>query len=259
MDLELTGKSVVVTCASSGVGLACATRLLHEGAEVVAVSRDVTPQTFGDAAGRERLHCVRADMNDGLRFEALLQEALDRLIVKPTMLVFVPLRESNLPLVAVDHDQVRLAMDRNFARFMFLVQRLLPHMRHAGFGRIVAILGASTLAPLPDHVLANVSRVAIASAVAGLGREYAEHNICANSLLLGVFDTPGLRALWEGRAESEGIDKSAYVARGTARIPARRFGRPEECAALCALLCSPSFGYLNGQNLLMDGGLNPNL
>lgn len=259
MDLHFFGKTAVVTCASSGIGRACVLRLLQEGAEVIAISRHISIGGFAGISNTDRLHLVQANMNDGLEFQAQFNQALVSLHLKPTILVFVPMREPNLSLKDVDFEQIEVAMDRNFSRFMFLVKKLIPGMMELSFGRIVTLLGASTLAPLADHVLANVSRISIASVCAGIGREYASFNICANNILLGVIDTPGLNELWERRAKTVGIDLSEYVHQTKARIPVRRLGRPDECANLCALLTSPTLGYLNGQTLLMDGGLNPSL
>lgn len=78
MNLELEGRSALITCASSGVGRACVGRLLAEGAHVIAVSRGCKPEDFADLQGRERLMCVQADMNDADAFEARLGEVIDR-------------------------------------------------------------------------------------------------------------------------------------------------------------------------------------
>ena len=79
-----------------------------------------------------------------------------------------------------------------------------------------------------------------------------------NNLLPGSFDTDRLRATLQVRAQGGGQGRRARCGTPTARrIPAGRFGKPDEFGAVCAFICSVQAGYLVGQNILLDGGAYP--
>jgi 3-oxoacyl-[acyl-carrier protein] reductase len=81
--------------------------------------------------------------------------------------------------------------------------------------------------------------------------------VTINNLLPGAFDTERLRVTLEKSAAQAGRDLESVAAARRAGIPVGRFGAPAEFGALCAFLCSPLAGYINGQNLLIDGGAYP--
>ena len=78
-----------------------------------------------------------------------------------------------------------------------------------------------------------------------------------NNLLPGTFDTQRLAGNFAAAAKREGVDVDTVRAQRIAKHPARRLGQPEEFGAACAFLCSVHAGYINGQNLLLDGGSFP--
>jgi 3-oxoacyl-[acyl-carrier protein] reductase len=85
----------------------------------------------------------------------------------------------------------------------------------------------------------------------------AAAGVTLNNLLPGAFDTDRLKATMSGAAQKTGksIDEVAEARKKT--IPAQRFGTSEEFGAICAFLCSRHAGYINGQNVLADGGTFP--
>ena len=78
-----------------------------------------------------------------------------------------------------------------------------------------------------------------------------------NNLLPGVFDTDRIRGMLKLNAQRSGksVEDLADARRST--VPTRRFGTPEEFGAICAFLCSMHAAYINGQNILADGGAYP--
>ena len=75
-----------------------------------------------------------------------------------------------------------------------------------------------------------------------------------NNILPGTFDTARLAGNFAAQAKREGGDTEAIRQARIAKHPAKRLGQLEEFGAACAFLCSAHVGYINGQNLLMDGG-----
>ncbi|MBE0588193.1 MAG: SDR family oxidoreductase, partial [Hydrogenophaga sp.] len=78
-----------------------------------------------------------------------------------------------------------------------------------------------------------------------------------NNLLPGKFDTDRLKGTLAGAANKSGKSVDEVRAVQIGQVPAKRFGTPDEFGAICAFLCSQQAGYLNGQNILPDGGLYP--
>ena len=84
-----------------------------------------------------------------------------------------------------------------------------------------------------------------------------EADVTINNLLPGTFETGPLKVYIENNARKEGIDAQTFTARLLGDNPLRRLGKPEEFGALCAFICSRQAGYINGQNILIDGGNFP--
>jgi 3-oxoacyl-[acyl-carrier protein] reductase len=81
--------------------------------------------------------------------------------------------------------------------------------------------------------------------------------VTINNLLPGKFDTDRLKGTLAGAASKTGKSVEEVRAAQMAQVPTRRFGHPDEFGAICAFLCSRQAGYLNGQNILPDGGAFP--
>jgi 3-oxoacyl-[acyl-carrier protein] reductase len=85
----------------------------------------------------------------------------------------------------------------------------------------------------------------------------AAQGVTINGLLPGAFDTDRLRSGTQNSARKTGQDFDVLWKRGMQAVPAQRFGTAEEFGAVCAFICSVHAGYLNGQNVLLDGGAYP--
>ncbi|MEX3937765.1 SDR family oxidoreductase [Paraburkholderia phymatum] len=251
MELELKGKRALVTCAGSGLGAACAAQLAAEGATVVALSRSVPtsrPQYEGEVEGGTVTH-LACDITDPSRIRNVMRD-----VGNVDIVIFVPVRERQDSLTGIGADEYHMTLMRNFFPFLELVQSNLPGMIERKFGRVVSLLGSSTMAPLWDHSLANVGRSAIAVLGSGAAREFSVYNVTFNNIILGIFDTPGLRNLWKARAEEQGISFDDYKGGRLVTIPARTIGNVNQCAYLVTLLASPMMSYMTGQSIRIDGG-----
>ena len=99
--------------------------------------------------------------------------------------------------------------------------------------------------PIPVIGMSNATRAGLTNFVFGLVPQYSSKGVTINNLLPGPFDTGRLR-------------NSKEITMHLTKNPvAGRVGDPEEMGATCAFLCSRHAGYINGQNILMDGGLYP--
>ena len=132
---------------------------------------------------------------------------------------------------------------------------LLPAMRTAGWGRIVAILSSGVRQPIPDLVYSNAGRGALAAWLKTDGPGVAADGVTINGVLPGRLTRPGSKASTRGRAESTGQSVEAVRAAHMATIPAGRYGRPDELATLVTYLASDLASYQTGTFSAVDGGL----
>ena len=98
---------------------------------------------------------------------------------------------------------------------------------------------------------------ALTGFVAGVARHVAKSGVTINNLLPGAFETDRLRSGFTRSAELTGSTPDAIRLERMGEMAAGRFGDPDEFGATCAFLCSKHAGYINGQNVMMDGGAFP--
>lgn len=245
MDLGLKGRNAIVCAASSGIGRACATMLAREGANVVINGR--TAETLEEAARdiRKAAPGVEIKTMVGSVVEPQVREAL----VGAFPQVDIVVNNAGGPPPGDFHDWDRdawiAAIDQNMLSAIELIRLTIDAMADRGFGRIVNITSSAVRVPIPVIGLSNATRAGLTNFVFGLVPKYSSKGVTINNLLPGPFDTNRLR-------NSKEITKHL-----TDNAVAGRVGDPEEMGAMCAFLCGRYAGYINGQNILMDGGLYP--
>ncbi|MPZ47936.1 MAG: SDR family oxidoreductase [Dehalococcoidia bacterium] len=245
MDLQLAGKTGLVTGASAGIGRAIAKGLAAEGVRlVVAARRRELLETLVseiEAAGGPTPQIVTADVLEEGAAQRLADESLSAL-GQVDILINCAGGSRPLPIDAGEA-QWEEAMTLNFTRVRQLTHALLPCMIENGWGRIVNITGKSE----PEGLnAAFAAKAAIHAWAKGLSREVGQHGITINSIP-------------PGRIMSEQIERNyppEYRAEHAAKeIPVGRYGEPEELACLAVFLASPIARYITGAVLPVDGGL----
>ncbi|HXH04020.1 MAG TPA: SDR family oxidoreductase [Candidatus Competibacteraceae bacterium] len=251
MDLQLTGKTALVTAASEGLGHACARVLAEEGARVAIVGRN--PDKLARAAAGTGLIPIAADLADPMDRERLWREAeaqlgqVDILVLSSGHPAAVPFSR------AADADWQRgvaLLLDP----VLDLGRRALPGMRARGYGRLICIGSIFGREPAPGSVVQSTLRAGLNALVKCIASEAAADGVTANVVCPGYFDTPLTHELAARQAAAEGRSAAAVLDEWRGASPADRFGRPEDLGALVALLASPRGAFINGTTLTIDGG-----
>ncbi len=259
MDLGLTGRWALVCGASKGLGRACAEALVREGADVVIVARGAEVL----AAAADELRALRA----GAQVRPVAADVTTpegraaALAALPQVDILVTNAGGPPPgdFRQWDRDTWLRALDANMLTPIELIQATVDGMAERGFGRIVNITSAAVKAPIDILGLSNGARSGLTGFVAGLARQpkIASRGVTINNLLPGPFETERLRVTFEGAAAKTGRPIEQLMDERRATVPARRFGDPREFGEVCAFLCSRQAAYLNGQNILLDGGAYP--
>jgi len=246
MDLQLKGKTALVTGASMGIGRAIAKGLAAEGARVCVAARrrplleDLAREIV--ATGGAAPAIVEIDvMPEGAA--AKLAEAAARELGAIDILVNSA-GGSNPPLpIDAPEERWQEAMTLNFTRLRQLTHALLPGMIERKWGRVINISGKSE----PERMIAaHPAKAAIHAWSKGLSREVGRHGITVNCIPPGRIMSEQIRRKYspEFRAKQSAEE-----------IPMGRYGEPEDLAALAVFLASPVAGYITGAVLPVDGGL----
>ncbi len=262
MDLGIRGKWALVCGASKGLGLGCARALSAEGVNLVMVAR-----------GREALEASAASLRSTHPGVTVLAIAADITTEPGRAAAFEasggPRTDFDIVITNAggpppgdfrewDREAWLKAVDANMLTPIELIKATVDGMAARGFGRIVNITSSAVKAPIDILGLSNGARSGLTGFVAGVARSgVAAQGVTINNLLPGKFDTDRLKGTLAGAAAKAGKSADEVRAAHVAQIPARRFGTPEEFGAICAFLCSRQAGYINGQNILPDGGLYP--
>lgn len=256
MDFGLAGRNALVCAASKGLGRACALALAAEGVNVTITARgaDVLAETAEHIrrSTDARVTAVAGDITT----EAGRQAALAA-CPSPDILV----NNAGGPPPGDFRDWGRdawvAALDANMISPILLIRAVVDGMIERGFGRIVNITSGAVKAPIAILGLSNGARSGLTGFVAGVARDVAAHGVTVNNLLPGPFETDRLAANFEAAAKRAGKSPDEVRRSRQQANPMRRFGDPAEFGATCAFLCSTQAGYINGQNLLLDGGAYP--
>jgi 3-oxoacyl-[acyl-carrier protein] reductase len=258
MDLGIAGKWALVCGASKGLGLGCAQALAREGVNVLIVAR-----------GAEVLQAAADQLKKEAKGVQVLAVAADITTVAGREAVFAVRKEFDIVVTNAggpppgdfrdwDREAWIKAVDANMLTPIELIKATVDGMAARGFGRIINITSSAVKAPIDILGLSNGARSGLTGFVAGVSRSrIAAQGVTINNLLPGAFDTDRLKATMAGASKKTGESIEALAEKRKTTIPAQRFGTPEEFGAVCAFLCSQQAGYINGQNVLTDGGAYP--
>jgi len=128
-------------------------------------------------------------------------------------------------------------------------------MRERGWGRVVAIGSSAVQQPIPGLATSSMYRAALASYLKLLAEECAVDGVTVNMVLPGRIATDRTAQLDAAAAERTDRSVAAVRAASEAAIPIRRYGTPEDFAAVAAFLCTDAARYVTGEQIRVDGGL----
>ena len=252
MELELAGKSALITGASKGIGRAIAESLaaegctLHLGARTeadLAAVRDDHNSRFG---AQVTIH--PGDL--GLDAEvAKLAEACAEIDILVNNAGAIPAGD----LSRVDDATWRKAWDLKIFGFVNLTRTLYPRMCARGDGVIVNIIGTAGERPNANYIAGSMANAGLMAMTRALGAESLDHGVRVVGIAPGPIETERLRVQSERRAEVGFGDRSRWREVLT-NLPGGRPGLPREVADVAAFLASPRASWISGTVLMVDGG-----
>ena len=256
MQIDLTGRSAIVTGGSKGIGLAVATRFVQSGANVAVLARgrqalDEAVATLGKI-GKGRVIGVQADVGQAADIQRAYDEVMGA-FEKVDILVNNAGTSRAMPFEKVTDEILFHDLEQKLFAAVRLIRHVAPQMKERRWGRIINVLNIGAKAPRPNSMPTSVSRAAGMAMTKALSQEFAPYNVLVNAMLVGFIEADQhVQA-----AKRANIPLADYYKAREKEIPLGRAGKAEEFANLACFLVSEQGGYIAGTAINVDGGRSP--
>jgi NAD(P)-dependent dehydrogenase (short-subunit alcohol dehydrogenase family) len=245
----LAGKVAFVTGGAGGIGAATAERFIAEGARVTIADVNGEAARHVAAALGPQAHAVTVDIGDDQSVQAALNDAfahfgrLDILFNNAALTDEATMAlDSNVTDIPLDVWNRTLQV--NITGFMLCSRHAIPRMAQAGGGCIINTASGSGLLADIARVAYGASKAAVISLTQYIATQHGKDRIRCNAIAPGPITTPRSRTLAGPLFD--------IIAR---HMPMGELGTPQDAAALVAFLASDEARYINGQTIIIDGGL----
>ena len=245
---DLTGRRVLVTGASRGIGLAIAEGLARRGAAVALTGRKA--DTLAAAAAQLRAGGAEAlplvcHQGEPAAVARLFAELDARQFTPDAVVINAGINPVMGPLLETDLGAWQKILDVNLTGALLTAQHALRRLVVRGRGTILFISSIAGIEPLPGLGAYSVSKAGLLALTRALAKEVGAHGVRVNALAPGLIETRFSAALFQ--------DRAAYD-RLMAGVPLGRHGQPQDVVGAAVFLVSDASAYVTGQVLVVDGG-----
>lgn len=259
MQIDLTGKTALVTGASKGLGFAMADAFYRAGAKVGILARGP------DALDEARVQIESGNV-DGAAVAAYVCDVSDPEQIVAThdkltaelgpvdILVNNAGQSAAMPFATITDAAWQDDLDLKLFAAIRFTRIVWPHMQAARWGRIINVLNTAAKAPPANSAPTSVTRAAGMALTKVLSGEGAPDNVLVNAMLIGFIKSDQIRRMHAASDGEQSLEE--FMDAAGARLPMGRMGEAEECANLALFLASDASSYITGCAINMDGGLS---
>lgn len=255
----LKGKTAIVTGSTSGIGLAYAKAFAGEGAHVVI-------NGFGDEAAIEKERAGLAEMSGATAlYDAADMTKPDQIAamveraVKETGSVDIIVSNAGIqhvaPIEEFPPEKFEAIVQINLTSAWYMMRAAVPHMKKAGWGRIISTASAHSLVASPNKSAYVMAKHGLAGLTKTVALETAEHGVTVNCISPGYVWTPLVEQQIPDTMKARGMTREQVLNDVLLDAqPTKEFVTPEQVAAFALFLCRDEAKSITGANLSIDGG-----
>ncbi len=257
MDMDITGRTALVTGADSGIGFETARQLLAEGVKVAIT--DVDPDSLDKAAAElGDVLAVAADLTSPQDVENLYTRVTNELGSPDILVHAAGITGAQGLFHEIDEEGWHRTLDTDFFSAVRVVKAFVNPMRARAWGRIVLLASEDAVQPYVEELPYCAAKAAVVTLAKGLSKTYGPEGVLVNTVSPAFVATPMTDAMMQKRAEENGTGFeeaiTSFLDEERPGMALKRRGQPAEVASVITFLCSERASFVNGSNYRVDSG-----
>ncbi len=261
MNIDLTGRTALITGGSKGLGLATAIRLAKSGANVAIMARDKAALAEAEAAIR---HAAAGGRALALAGDVMSSEQLEAVYARVKqefggvdILINNAGKATAVPFSHITDDMWESDLQLKLMAMVRLTRLAWPDMVERKWGRVINVLNTFSKTPMARTAPTSVTRAAQLALTNVLAQEGAPHNVLVNAMLVGLIKSEQIVRAHQAANTGDSLEEYARQTVIKAGVPMRRIGEAEEFANMACFLVSDAASYITGTAINVDGGMSP--